>query len=78
MYGRAYDTVPAMNCELPREGEGLVPLLEEAVEKLSCDGALDVEPDSGLLAGVSGVKETPDCRMSSSLIKISDCPLRKL
>jgi hypothetical protein len=82
VYGRAYETVPAMNWELPSKGDGLVGLLDGAGGTPSCDGAFEPEPgpepEPTLLGGVSGVNETPDWRMSSSLIRISDCPLRRL
>jgi hypothetical protein len=36
------------------------------------EGAVDPEPDVELLRGASSLKDMPDCRMSSSRIKISD------
>lgn len=72
VYGRAYEIVPARNSELLCEGDGLAPLLDGTGDTPNCEVPPEPAPESGLLGGTSGVKETPDCRISSNLIRISD------
>ena len=47
-------------------------LLGGAGDTPSCEGAFEPVPESELLVGGSGVKEIPDCRISSNRISISD------
>ena len=55
------------------DGAGLAGLLKlGSGEAPATETAVEPEPELDLLVGSSGLKETPDCRMSSNLIKISD------
>lgn len=64
--------MPGRKGEVSCWGDGLAPVLDGVGETPSWEVALEPVPEFGLLAAASGVKEIPDCRMSSSLMRISD------